>query len=148
MKFQNPRAPVACITESQAADVCAFYGRRLPSEDEWEVAMRGWDFAHDRPKRDFPGRREMTPLTASQHFQTGAAPHIVGNDVDDVTDERVYDGAANVSEWTDSKFGSSDFMVRGGSFQRPAPQFSLARRHENMNTAGPDVGVRCVRNMQ
>lgn len=38
---ERARNPVNCVTEPQAETYCAWLGRRLPTEDEWEYAASG-----------------------------------------------------------------------------------------------------------
>lgn len=55
--------PVNCIDRKQAAEYCAFRGRRLPSSDQWEAANYASAAPKDRTKFTFGG--DSLPKAAS-----------------------------------------------------------------------------------
>ncbi len=138
--------PVNCIDYAQAEAYCAFAGKRLPTEREWEYAARGgaeerrfsWGEEDPTPERACYTHRGSCPVASF-------APGAFG----------LYDMSGNVWEWTSTWFGpypgeatSGVYRVyRGGSWSRRFPKWlSTAMR----NRYEPDhwnasLGARCVR---
>jgi formylglycine-generating enzyme required for sulfatase activity len=113
------RHPINCVDWAQASDYCAAFGKRLPTEEEWEWAARGGSKAWAYPWGSAPpadqvcwngkgntlgeGRRESTCAVGT--FLTGTNAW------------EVHDLSGNVWEWTASAFeGTNKRVVRGGSW--------------------------------
>jgi formylglycine-generating enzyme required for sulfatase activity len=158
--------PINCIDWSQAAAFCAWAGKRLPTEDEWDWAARGGQQGRTYPwGEDAPGPQR---LNACGHecvtmfktdFGTDASAMFPGDDGWKETapvesfpagDGRwgIHDLAGNVLEWT----ASTDFahpgerVSRGTSFgssnpssERKRTYFSYAPEFRN-----PYLGFRCA----
>jgi sulfatase modifying factor 1 len=138
--------PVNCIDAHQAEAYCAFAGKRLPTEREWEYAARGgaeerrysWGEDDPTPDRACYAHAGTCPVAS---FPPGAFG--------------LHDMSGNVWEWTSSWFGpypdeprTGAFRVyRGGSWSRRFPKWlSTAMR----NRYAPDrwsasLGARCAR---
>jgi formylglycine-generating enzyme required for sulfatase activity len=87
--------PITCVSWHDAQATCRFEGKRLPSQDEWEVAAGGSSHI-DRP---YNLRGLVTPAQAIAHFQNRAL-QMTGGDPVDLSFFNISDMAGNVSEWT------------------------------------------------
>ncbi|HEV7824594.1 MAG TPA: SUMF1/EgtB/PvdO family nonheme iron enzyme [Mycobacteriales bacterium] len=152
--------PVAYVTAYQAAGYCAWTGRRLPTEDEWERAARGtggrkypWGDSEPAPGRVnaiLGGRvpSGTVPATSPQ-FTAGSTP------------EGLENLAGNVAEFTRTRArsGEGDDVVREGAWNGRDRVDSLAVKGggwqeavNGMETAGVmdataadvEVGFRCI----
>jgi len=148
--------PVTGVTYRGAAAFCLFYGLRLPSEAEWEVAARGDHADYSYPfgiqlSRTDGGRRAnyRASRTAPEPFAEGTTPVGFFNGqvyegfqtVDSPSVFGLYDMAGNVSEWVSDWFG--DY----GSALEIDPQGPLTGtfkvvRGGNYNLTR--VGIRCT----
>lgn len=138
--------PVNCVDFSDAQAYCAWRGRRLPTEWEWEWAARGREEARTFPwGEEVPGNRacweRAEPKPASTCVAGSRSP-------DGDSRDGLVDMAGNVWEWTDSWYDDtqSSRTVRGASW---VDGFESRLRAENRLFNNPDartidLGFRCV----
>lgn len=146
--------PVNCIDLDQAVAYCAFVGKRLPTEREWEYAASG-----GAEKREYSlGNEPPTEATYCYHHPFGSCE--VGSFTPGAFG--LLDMTGNVWEWTQSEYGpypsrgkpdairrSGYYVYRGGSWSRRFPKWL---RNRLRNRYHPDewsasIGVRCARSV-
>lgn len=154
---QSGRAdhPINCVDFAQAQAFCAWLGRRLPTESEWEYAARGgaqervypWSAAGtpDAPDAQLCWRRPLESGTCAGCTYPRSAYALC-------------DMAGGVWEWTGSALCAYDnsgcvtptrYVVRGGSWTDTDPKLLRAAiRLANLPTEHErNRGFRCARDL-
>jgi formylglycine-generating enzyme required for sulfatase activity len=151
--------PVTGITWNQARAFCRFMGKKLPSDHEWERALRGPLMIGDKPNpnpiRTLPWGTADTSLATlrangdpNAQFTQPQRTMAVDANQRDVSVEGILDLAGNVQEWTRTETQADFYLTRGCSWSictRETLVSTLAVT--NMRFASLkyfELGARCV----
>lgn len=152
------RHPVHGVSRTGAAKYCAWAGKRLPTEAEWEYAARhdpttGKDRAYPWGDRFEPKRANCAEEDCADGFDDTAP---VGSFPSGATPAGVHDLAGNVLEWTSDCYTSSyapdaacdpggQGVTRGLYFNSRGGVLRASNRSPSPDTTGYGSGFRCAR---
>jgi len=161
----NPENPVVNITYEQARAYCAWAGKRLPTEAEWEKAARGtdarlypwgnvWDAERANLWGDDVGPDRFYRTSPVGSFPKGASPYgvldLIGNVWEWCADwyDPAYYAQSPARDPRGPKAATASRVVRGGAFsspRRPTGDVLVTNRSKNAPNQPIDrLGCRCA----
>jgi len=134
--------PVVNVSWHDADAYCRYYGKRLPTEQEWEKAARGTDGRKYPWGNEEPTSRHALFDTKWNGYGTLA---VVGSHEAGASPYGIQDLAGNVWEWTSSDYDRSSRVLRGGSWHDPADGLETSfLSYGNPTDRNGVLGFRCA----
>ncbi len=152
------RFPVNRVSWNDADLFCRWYGKRLPTEAEWELAAKGFSENIYSWGNRFSGDRTNTR-------EYGAGQPIAVASLTNAAPFGAYDMIGNVWEWIADRYGGAYYavspatnpkgpasglerVIRGGSFKSGGERATTTiRRKASQDGWSDDIGFRCLKDI-
>jgi len=144
--FENE--PVRGVSWINAKKYAGLAGKRLPTEQEWEKAVRGVDGLNYPWGNELPDDSDVSADEFAARISSLALSQL-----------GIYGGVGDLQEWVedwydpypgnafnDPSYGKSHKVLRGGNLTPFHPVSASDRRYALPDEHGPDTGFRCAKN--
>ena len=151
---RDGKCPVVCVTWFQARQYCAFKGKKLPTEAQWEyAALAGRRVTYSWGNEPPDAGRCAQPEEFHPKKAGSFPPNPWG----------LYDMTGNVWEWVNDRYGPDSYstsetsdprgpdvgqyrVIRGGGWYSGAAQLRIKNRHWfEPNFGEISIGFRCAK---
>jgi formylglycine-generating enzyme required for sulfatase activity len=150
--------PVNRVSWNDAAIFCRYYGKRLPTEAEWELAAKGYS------EQVYPWGNSFSSERANV-FESNVGQPVAVAQFANASPFGAYDMVGNVWEWVSDWYGGDYYavsaqenpkgpgsglerVIRGGSFKSMADRATTTiRRQAGQDGWSDDIGFRCVKDI-
>ena len=142
---ERPEHPINCVDRRQARAYCAWAGKRLPTEAEWDFAARGADGRLYPWGNQPPSSCEMAVVSGLCARQPDSTRRVGSRSPNALSPFGIADLSGNVWEWVADDASRSGGVLRGGGWDYPAEQATaLARLTVPESRADVSDGFRCA----
>lgn len=134
--------PMNCVSLTGASEYCAFIGKRLPTNEEWEIAALGGE------KYNYAGSDDVSEV-AWYNLNSENTTHEVGGK--NGNGFGLYDMSGNVFEITSTCRTTSceEYIIRGGSFIHKKDDLILSTKGFLKDyLKSYFIGFRCIKNAE
>ena len=146
---KQSETPVTNMSVRQAAEFCSWAGGRLPTEREWEAAVRGpQESGYPLPWSNGSESRELDAdrcklFRGESDTNSGLAK--AGTLTKGASQLGLLNAIGNAAEWCDDQLSADSFIIKGCSYRiPPGDHVRVTWRNRVKWNGGDDIGMRLL----